>query len=143
MKIKQILSSGSIYESKNLRALIMVAALVQLSFGQSLPLSRIATSADFSISISPSSVIIPPGGTADYTITVTGASTSSDVTFSVTGIPSHSTASITMESGSVYSLAITTSRLTPQGEYVFTVTATSGSMSASATAKVIVLLSSS
>ncbi len=143
MKIKQILLTTVIYGSKNLRALIMVAALAQLSFGQPVPPSWTATSSDFSISISPSSVIISPGGTAKYTITVTGPSISSGVVFSVTGIPPHSTATISMESGSVYSLTITTSHLTPQGEYVFTVTATNGSMSASATAKLIVLLSPS
>jgi len=140
MKIKQILSSAGIYGSKNLRALIIVAALAQLLFGQSVPLSRSATSSDFSISISPSSIVIPPGGNATYTITVTGPSVSSGVAFSVTGLPPHSTATIARDSSTVYSLTISTSRLTPQGEYVFTVTATSGGMSASASATLIVLL---
>lgn len=53
MKIKRVLSSAGIYGSKNLRALIIVAALAQLLFGQAIPLSRAATSSDFSISISP------------------------------------------------------------------------------------------
>jgi hypothetical protein len=48
-----------------------------------------------------------------------------------------------MESGSVYALTIATSRLTPQGEYAFTVTATSEGMSASASAMLIVLLAPS
>lgn len=143
MKIKQILLSAGIYGSKNLRALIIVVALAQLSFGQSIPLSRSATSSGFSISISPSSIVIPPGGNATYTITVTSPTISSGVAFSVTGIPPHSTATISMESGSVYSLTIATSRLTPQGEYVFTVTATSGGMSASANATLIVLVAPS
>ena len=142
MKIKQILSSAGIYGSKNLRVLIIVAALAQLSFGQSVPLSRSATSSGFSISISPSEIIIPPGGNATYTITVTSPSVAS-VAFSVTGIPPHSTATISRESGTVYLLTITTSRLTPQGEYVFTVTATSGGMSASANATLIVLVAPS
>jgi len=81
MKIKQILSSASIYRSKSLLALIIVAALAQPSFGQLAPLSRSATSSGFSISISPSEVIIPPGGAATYTITVTGPSTSVDSSF--------------------------------------------------------------
>ncbi|HEY2116846.1 MAG TPA: hypothetical protein VGJ51_17245 [Candidatus Angelobacter sp.] len=143
MKIKQILSSAGFYGSKSLRALIIVAALAQLSFGQSIPLSLNAASSDFSISISPPSIIIPPGGNATYTITITGPTVSSGVAFSVTGIPPHSTATISRESGSVYSLTIATSRLTPQGEYVFTVTATSGGMSASASATLIVLLAPS
>lgn len=141
MKIKKILSSASIYRSKNLRALIIVAALVPLSFGQAIPLSLSATSSGLSISISPSQVVIPPGGTADYMITVIESTNSTDLTFSVSGIPPDSTATISRESGTLYSLAITTSHLTPQGEYTFTVTATSGGMSASASAKVIVLLS--
>jgi uncharacterized membrane protein len=62
------------------------------------------------------------------------------VAFSVTGIPPQSTGSISRESGSVYLLTITTSRFTPQGDYVFTVTATSGGMSASASATLIVLV---
>ena len=140
MKIKKILSSASIYGSKNLRALIIVAAMAQLSFGQAVPFSWSATSSDFSISISPSEVVIPPGGTANYAITITGPTSATGVGFSVTGIPPHSTGTISIESGTVYLLTITTSRLTPQGDYVFTVTATSGNMSASANARVIVLL---
>jgi len=143
MKIKQIFSSATVYGSKSLRALIIVAALAQLSFGQSVTLPQSATSPGFSISISPSSIVIPPGGNATYTITVTSPSVSSGVAFSITGIPPHSTATFSMETGSTYSLTIATSRLTPQGEYVFTVTATSGGMSASASATLIVLVASS
>ena len=128
MKMKQVLSSTSIY-GKSLRVLVIVAALAQLSF-----------SSAFSISISPSEVVIPPGGTANYTITVTGPSAATGVDFSITGLPPDSTATITRESGTVFALAIMTSRLTRQGEYVFTVTATSGDMSATASAKVIVLI---
>jgi hypothetical protein len=140
MKMRQILSSASIYGSKSLQVFIIVAALAQLSFGQPVIINQSATSPGFSISISPSEVVIPPGGDATYTITITGPTSSTGVAFSVTGIPPHSTATISRESGTVYSLTIATSRLTPQGEYVFTVTATSGGMSASASAKVIVLL---
>jgi len=143
MKIKRVLSSASIYGRKNLRALVIVAALAQLLFGQAIPLLRGATSSDFSISISPAEVIIPPGGTANYTITVTGPTSTTGLTFSISGLPPDSTATISRESASVYSLAIVTSRQTRQGEYTFTVTADSGGMSASASAKVIVLLSSS
>ncbi len=143
MKIKQILSSAGIYAGKNFRAFIIVAALAQLLFGQAIPLSRGATSSDFSISISPAEVVIPPGGTADYTITVTGPTSTTGLTFSISGLPPDSTATISRESASTYSLAIVTSRLTRQGEYTFTVTADSGGMAASANAKVIVLLSSS
>jgi len=140
MKVKQILSSASIHGRKTLQALIIVAAMAQLSFGQPIPLALSATLSDFSISISPSSIVIPPGGNATYTITVTGPAATTGVTFSVTGIPPHSSATFSMESATVYSLTIATSRLTPQGEYVFTVTATEGNMSASANAKLIVLL---
>lgn len=140
MKTKGTLSSACIYGTRALRALIILATLAQLSFGQPVPLSQ---SADFSISISPSLVVIPPGGRADYTITVTAPSAATDLTFSVTGLPPHSTATIAMESVTVYALTITTSRLTPQGQYDFTVTATSGGMSASAGARLDVLLSAS
>jgi hypothetical protein len=140
MNVNRILGSASFYGAKGLRALIIVAALAPLVFGQPIPPSPSATSPDFSISISPSEVVIPPGGTADYTITITGPIASTGVDFSVTGIPPDSTATISMESGSTYSLSITTSRLTPQGQYVFTVTASNGGRSASASAKVIVLL---
>jgi hypothetical protein len=140
MKIKRVLSSASICGSKNLQVLIIVAALAQLSFGQAIPVSLSATNSDFSISISPSEVIIPPGGTADYTITVTVPAASTGLSFAITGLPPDSTATISRESASVYSLAIVTSHQTRQGEYTFTVTADSGGMSASASAKVIVLL---
>lgn len=61
MKIKRILLSAGIYGSKNLRALIIVAALAQFLFGQAIRFSLAATSSDFSISISPAEVVIPPG----------------------------------------------------------------------------------
>lgn len=137
MKTKQILSSVCIYGSKGLRALIILAVLAQLSFGQPVPVPQ---GADFSISISPSLVVIPPGGTADYTITVTSPSAAADLTFSVSGLPPHSTATIAMESATVYSLTITTTRFTPQGEYDFTVTASEGGMSASASAELVVYI---
>lgn len=141
MKLKQILSSAGIYGGKNLRALIIVAALAQLLFGQAVPFALGATSSDFSISISPSEVTIPPGGTATYTITVISASTAiGSLDFSITGLPPHSTPTISMDSASVYTLTITTTHFTPQGGYGFTVTATSGEMSASANATLNVIL---
>ncbi|HKV91844.1 MAG TPA: cadherin repeat domain-containing protein [Candidatus Angelobacter sp.] len=143
MKIKRVLSSAGIYGIKNLRALIIVAALAQMLFGQAIPLSMGATSSDFSISISPAEVVIPPGGTADYTITVTGPTSTTGLTFSISGLPADSRATISRESASVYSLTVITSRETRQGEYTFTVTAESGGMSASASAELIVLLSPS
>jgi len=142
MKIKRVLLSASIYGSKNLRVLIIVAALAQLLFGQAIPLSQAATSSDFSISISPAEVVIPPGGTADYTITVTSPVAATNLTFTISGLPADSTATISRESATTYSLVVTTSRETRQGEYTFTVTADSGGMSASASAKLIVLLAS-
>ncbi|HZS28208.1 MAG TPA: hypothetical protein VFB76_13345 [Candidatus Angelobacter sp.] len=143
MKIKRVLSFAGIYGSKNLRALIIVAALAQLLFGQAVPLSQGATSLDFSISISPAEVVIPPGGVADYTITVTGLTATTGLTFSISGLPADSTATISRESATVYSLTVSTSRETRQGEYTFDVTANSGGMSASASAELIVLLSPS
>ena len=132
MKIKQILLSAGIYGRKSVRALVIAAALI--------PFALSAIAFDFSISISPSQIVIPPGGTANYTITVTGPTTTPEVTFALSGLPPESSASIAKESATTYSLTITTSRSTRQGEYVFTVTATSGGMSASASAKLIVLL---
>jgi len=143
MKIKRVLSSAGIYGSKNLRALIIVAALAQLLFGQAIPLSRATTSSGFSISISPAEVVIPPGGTADYTITVTAPAATTGLTFTISGLPVDSTATISRESATTYSLTVTTTRETRQGEYTFTVTADSGGMSASASAKLIVLLAAS
>lgn len=140
MKIKRVLSSAGIYGIKNLRALIIVAAVAQLLFGQAIPLSLGATSSGFSISISPAEVVIPPGGVADYTITVTEPSAATNLTFTISGLPADSTATISRESATVYSLTVTTSRETRQGEYTFTVTADSGGMSASASAKLIVLV---
>ena len=142
MKIKRVLLSAAIYGSKNLRALIIVAVLAQLLFGQAILLSRAATNSGFSISISPAEVVIPPGGTADYTITVTSPAATTGLTFTISGLPADSTATISRESATDYSLVVTTTRETRQGEYTFTVTADSGGMSASASAKLIVLLAS-
>lgn len=143
MTIKPIWSSTNIYRNRSLRVLILVVALAQMSIGQSSRFFLSEPSSDFSISISPSSVIIPPGGTAKYTITVTGPTITSGLAFSISGLPAQATPTIVMESATVYSLTITTTRLIRQGEYVFTVTATNGGMSASANAKLIVLLGSS
>jgi len=95
--------------------------------------TRTLTVRDFSLSATPSSQAVSPGGSASYTATVGALSGfAGTVTFGVTGLPSGATASFTPASvtGSGSStLNVTTSGTTPQGNYALTITGTSGSLS--------------
>ncbi|SCL23069.1 Serine protease, subtilisin family [Micromonospora nigra] len=91
---------------------------------------------DFSVSVSPTSGSVAPGGSATATVsTATTNGSAQSVSLSASGLPSGATASFspaTVTSGGSSTLTINTSASTPAGTYTVTVsgTATSGTKTA-------------
>lgn len=110
-----------------------VAGSLVKSFVYTLTVSAAATapavSPSFSLSASPSSVTVKRGGQASYVVTVTASGGfTGAVTLTVTGLPSSTTASFTVNpvNGSGTStLVIRTSSSTPRGAVTLTVTGSS------------------
>jgi hypothetical protein len=95
--------------------------------------TRTMTVQDFSLSATPASRSVSPGGGTTYSATVTPlAGFSGTVSFSATGFPPGATASFNpasvTASGST-TLSVSTSGTTPPGSYTLAMTATSGSLS--------------
>ena len=109
-----------------------IASFVQLS----------AFTADFSLSATPASRTVLPGGSTSYTATVTpGTGFTGSVSFSVSGLPSGATATFnpTSVNGSgPTTMNVTTSLTTPLGAYQLTITGYSGGLVHSATVTLIV-----
>jgi hypothetical protein len=97
---------------------------------------------DFTVSAAPSSQSVVQGNGTSYTATVGALSGfSGAVTFSVTGLPTGATGTFnpTSVTGSGSSaLSVTTASSTPTGTYTITITGTSGSLTHSATATLVV-----
>jgi hypothetical protein len=100
--------------------------------------ATIAAAADFSLSISPSSVTVQKGGsTAVYTMTVTRINGFSDpVTLSVSGLPAGTTGSFSPNpaTGTTSTLTLSVGTSTAKGTFVFTVTGTGGTPTLTRTA---------
>src|SRR3954465_10055655 len=94
--------------------------------------TRTITVSDFSISATPASFSVAPGGSAGYTATVAaGSGFTGDVAFSVAGLPAGTTANFSPASvtGSGPSaLNVLTSASTPAGTYSLSIRGTSGSV---------------
>ena len=95
---------------------------------------------DFSVSVNPTSRSVERGDTAKYTVSIapvngfTGA-----VTLSIAGQPPHSTVTCTPNPATGTSTCkVKTQENTPPGTYLFTITGTSGTLSHSTTATLIV-----
>lgn len=101
-----------------------------------------APNPDFTITATPASRTVTRGGSTTYTVTIAPVNGfNSSVNFSVTGLPSRTTASFSPASvtGSGNStLTITTQRKTGVGTKVLTITGTSGSLSHSTTVQLTV-----
>jgi hypothetical protein len=101
------------------------------------PATRTVTVTDFSLSATPSSQLVLPGGSTSYTATVTpGPGFTGSVAFNVSGLPPGSTATFNpgslMGSGST-TMNVTTSLGTPPGSYQLTITGGSGGLTRSTT----------
>jgi len=99
---------------------------------------------DFTISISPTSQIAMRGGSASYTITVTGfgeKSIGKSVTLSVSGLPAGATyqfSSTSVTTNHTSTLTVTISSFTEEDTYTLTIVATSGELTKSDTVDLIV-----
>jgi hypothetical protein len=92
--------------------------------------TRTVTVSDFSLTASPATATVAPGGSTSYTANVIPANGfTGTVTFSVTGLPSGATGAFTPSSvttsGST-TLGVSTSAATPPGSYPLTIRGTSG-----------------
>jgi hypothetical protein len=106
------------------------------------PATRTITVPDFSLSATPSSRSVAPGGSAGYTATVAaGTGFTGTVAFSVSGLPSGTTGSFNptsvTASGSTI-LTVVTTAATPAGSYPLTITGTSGAVVHSAIVTLVV-----
>jgi hypothetical protein len=92
----------------------------------------LVVSADFAISVSPSSTSVTHGGSAQYLVSFTpGAGFSGTVSFSVSGVPRRAGTSFnptSLSAAGSTALTINTNRKTPTGTFTLTITATSGGL---------------
>ncbi|HVW87059.1 MAG TPA: N,N-dimethylformamidase beta subunit family domain-containing protein, partial [Bryobacteraceae bacterium] len=106
----------------------------------------VSATADFSVSVAPSSQTIAPGGSTTYTVSVTALNGfNAAVTLGASGLPAGATASFSPASvtgSGTSTLTIGTTGSTPPGSSTLTVTGTSGSLTHSATATLVITSSS-
>jgi PKD repeat protein len=101
------------------------------------PATRAITVSDFSISAAPASQLVLPGSSASYSTTLTaGPGFTGTVTFSISGLPSNTSATFSSNSvngsGST-TMNVTTSLFTPLGSHQLTIIGNSGGLTHSAT----------
>jgi serine protease AprX len=101
------------------------------------PATRAITVSDFSMAATPGSRLVLPGGSTNYSATTTaGPGFTGTITFSVSGLPSGSSATFSSNSvngsGST-TMHITTGLLTSLGSHQLTITGNSGGLAHSAT----------
>jgi hypothetical protein len=97
------------------------------------PTRTITVQPDFSLSASPASKTVSPGGNAGYSVTVTpGTGFAGSVSFSVAGLPTGASASFnpaSITSSGSSTLTVVTASSTPVGSYPLTITGASGTLS--------------
>lgn len=101
------------------------------------PATRAVTVADFSLSATPASQLVLPGGSTSYEVAETaGAGFTGTVVFGVSGLPQGSAATFSSNSvsgsGST-TMSVTTSLTTPPGSYHLTISGSSGGLTHSVT----------
>jgi uncharacterized membrane protein len=106
------------------------------------PATRTITGSDFSLSATPASRTVLPGGATSYTATVTaGTGFTGAVSFSASGLPSGASASFnpaSVNASGSTTLSVSTSGTTPPGTYPLTIKGTSGPVTHSATVTLVV-----
>jgi hypothetical protein len=106
------------------------------------PVTRTITVSNFSLTATPATATVAPGGSTNYTATVTPANGfTGTVTFSVTGLPSGATGTFTPPSvttSGATTLNVSTSAATPPGSYPLTIQGTSGPITRTASVTLVV-----
>ena len=103
--------------------------------------SFVRVTANFSLSAAPASSTVLPGESTSYTASVAGTGATGTVTFSVSGLPSGTTATFdpTSVNGSGSTIMnVTTGLTTPLGTYQLTITADNGGIVDRATVTLVV-----
>jgi hypothetical protein len=106
-------------------------------------LSRFVNSVpDFSLSASPASQTVAPGGAANYTVTINAVGGfTGQVTFNLSGLPSGGGASFNPNPATTTStLSVTTAATTPPGNYTLTITGFNGALTHTTTVSLSVVL---
>jgi subtilisin family serine protease len=96
---------------------------------------------DYTLAISPSSATATQGASAAYTVNINRVGGfAGGVTFTISGLPAGAAGTFNPNpsTGATSALTVTTSTTTPVGSYVFTVTGTSGALTRTATATLVV-----
>jgi subtilisin family serine protease len=104
---------------------------------------QVATTPDYTVSVSPSSATVAAGGPASYTVTVTGVNGfTSDVALSLSGLPSSDwTATFSpavVSAAGTSQLTVTTPATAAPGTYPLTISGTSGTTTHTATATLVI-----
>jgi galactose oxidase-like protein/PKD domain-containing protein len=106
------------------------------------PATRTVIVSDFSVSATPASRTVAPGGNTSYSATVTPSTGfTGAVSFSVLGLPTGATGTFTppsVTSSGTTTLNVSTSATTPVGTYPLTIRATSGSVTRTANVTLVV-----
>ncbi len=96
----------------------------------SAPVTRTITVADFTLTGTPASRTVVPGGSTTYTATVSPVNGfTGSVAFSVTGLPSGATATfnpVSVTTSGTTTMSVSTTAATPPGSYPLTIRGTSG-----------------
>jgi uncharacterized membrane protein len=109
---------------------------------QAAALSGTPPAPDFSLSVTPSTQSVAPGGAAGYSVSVSPQNGfSGTVGFSVSGLPAGASASfnpVTVAGSGSSTMTVTTAAATAPGTYPLTLTATGGSLSHTASCSLVV-----
>lgn len=99
----------------------------------------VVTQPDFNLLLSPSSLTVKPGETANFALSRNDVGGfSSNLSINVTGIPSNSTNGLPSSFSFPVTLPVITSNNTPPGTYVVTVTGTGGGLTRTSSATLVV-----
>jgi hypothetical protein len=103
-------------------------------------LSLTVTAPKFTLAVSPASANVLAGSSSQFAVAITRTNLSASIAFTVTGVPSQTTASFSPASttGNITVLTVNTTSNTPAGTFALAIKGTSGSLTATVTAQLTV-----